>query len=80
MAVCIRLKRIGKNPKRRYFFRIGVFDKKKGRDSRSIEELGYFDPTKDPKVIKINKERFDYWVSVGAQVTEKVKSLVKKCA
>ena len=78
MSVHIRLRRIGKNPKRRCFFRIGVFDKRRGRDSRSIEELGFYDPTKEPALVKINKERLEYWLSCGAQLSETVKSLVKK--
>ena len=78
MSVRIRLRRIGKNPKKRYFFRISVYDKRKGRDSRSIEELGYYDPSKDPALVKINKERLQYWLSCGAQMSETVKSLVKR--
>jgi len=78
MSVRVRLRRIGKNPKRRVFFRISVFDKRKSRDSRSIEDIGYYDPTKDPVLIKINKERLDYWISRGAQMSETVSSLAKK--
>lgn len=78
MSVRIRLRRIGKNPKRRCFFRISVYDKKKERDSRSIEELGYYDPTKEPVLIKINKKRLEYWLSTGAQMSQAVASLVKK--
>ncbi|MGD9015112.1 MAG: 30S ribosomal protein S16 [Candidatus Omnitrophota bacterium] len=78
MSVCIRLKRIGKNPKGRSFFRFAVFNKQQGRDSRSIEELGYYDPTKDPELIKINKERLEYWLSCGAKMSETVKSLVNR--
>ena len=78
MSACIRLRRIGKNPKKRYFFRISVFSKRKSRDSRSIEELGYYDPSKEPELIKINKQRLGYWLSCGAQMSEKVKNLVKR--
>jgi len=78
MSACIRLRRIGKNPKRRCFFRIAVFNKRRGRDSRSIEELGYYDPTKKPELIKINKERLQYWLSCGAQMSETVKSLINR--
>ena len=78
MLVRIRLRRIGKNPKKRYFFRISAFSKRKGRDSRSIEELGYYDPTSEPELIKINKKRLDYWLSCGAQMSDKVKTLVGK--
>ena len=78
MSVCIRLKRIGKNPKGRYFFRIAVFDKRRGRNSYSIEELGFYDPTKEPVLIKLNKERLNFWLSRGAQMSETIKSLVKR--
>ncbi len=79
MSVRIRLRRIGKSPKQRYFFRISVFDKRKARDSRSIEELGYYDPTKQPPIIKINTERLNYWLSRGAQMSDTVSGLVKSC-
>ncbi|MFH1578281.1 MAG: 30S ribosomal protein S16 [Candidatus Omnitrophota bacterium] len=77
MSVRVRLRRIGKNPKGRYFFRISVFDKRKARDSRSIEELGFYDPTKEPVLVKINQKRLDYWLSCGAQMSDTVKRLVK---
>ncbi|MEW6101597.1 MAG: 30S ribosomal protein S16 [Candidatus Omnitrophota bacterium] len=76
MAVHIRLKRIGKNPKGRPFFRVAVFDERKGRDSRYIEEIGYYQPLDGKKQIK--KERLEYWVKNGAQLSETIKSLVKK--
>ncbi len=74
----IRLKRIGKNPKGKPFFRIVVIDRKKARDGRPLEEIGYYDPTKKPSLIKVNKERFDFWLSKGAQPSETVASLAKK--
>jgi small subunit ribosomal protein S16 len=77
MSGCIRLRRIGKNPKRRYFFRISVFNKTRSRDSRCIEELGFYDPTKEPALIKINKQRLQYWLSCGAKMSDTVKSLIK---
>ncbi len=76
MAVTIRLRRIGKNPKKRPHFRISVFDKREGRDSRFIEEIGFYSPITGST--KINKERFDFWVKNGAQVSQTVKSLVKR--
>ncbi|MBU0549776.1 MAG: 30S ribosomal protein S16 [Candidatus Omnitrophica bacterium] len=78
MSVRIRLRRIGKNPKGRYFFRISVFTKHKSRDGRSLEELGYFDPTKEPPLVSIKMDRLKYWLSCGAQMSDKVKSLVEK--
>ena len=78
MAVCIRLRRIGKCPKKRPHFRITVFDERRARDSTYIEELGFYEPTKNPPHIKLNRERYDFWVSKGAQISQTVKSLVKK--
>jgi small subunit ribosomal protein S16 len=76
MAVSIRLKRMG--TKKRPHFHIIVCDKSKSRDARAIEEIGFYDPSKNPAFIKINKDRADYWVGVGAQMTETVRSIVKK--
>lgn len=74
MAVHIRLRRIGKNPKKRPHFRITVFDERRGRDSRFIEELGFYNPVSEST--KINQERLDYWVKNGAVVSQTIKSLI----
>lgn len=76
MPVIVRLRRIGKNPKKRPHFRITVFEQTRGRDSRFIEELGFYNPVTGS--IKINKERLDFWVKNGAQVSATVKSLSEK--
>lgn len=76
MAVHVRLRRIGKNPKGKPYFRISVFDERKGRDSSFIEELGSYNPLNG--AAKIKQERIDYWVKNGAQLSATVKSLVKK--
>ena len=76
MAVHIRLRRIGKNPKKRPYFRITVFDQRRGRDSKFIEELGFYNPLNAQ--VKINKERLDFWVNKGAQLSDTVKSLVNE--
>jgi len=76
MAVHIRLRRIGKNPKGRPHFRVTVFDERKGRDSKFIEELGFYNPVTGEA--KIKKERIDFWVKNGAEISPTVKSLVKK--
>ncbi|MDD5668696.1 MAG: 30S ribosomal protein S16 [Candidatus Omnitrophica bacterium] len=76
MAVRIRLRRIGKNPKKRIHFRISVADSRRNRDSKFIEELGYYNPVS--KIGTVNKERFDFWVSKGAQPSQTVVNLVKK--
>ncbi len=76
MAVHIRLRRIGKNPKGRPHIRITVFDERRGRDSRFIEELGFYNPTSG--LAKIKEERVDFWVKNGAQLSPTIKSLIKK--
>jgi len=76
MAVRIRLRRIGKRPKKKPHFRITVFDERRARDSRYIEELGYYCPITGE--VKVNKERLEYWVKKGAQPSQTIKNLVKK--
>jgi small subunit ribosomal protein S16 len=76
MAVRIRLRRIGKNPKGKPHFRICVFDERTQRDGRPLEELGFYSPLTNTS--KINRERLAYWLKNGAQPTDTVKSLIKK--
>lgn len=76
MAVKIRLKRIGM--KKVPFYRIVVSDSRSPRDGRFIEEIGYYDPLKDPVDIKVDADRAQYWMKNGAQPTETVRTLLKK--
>ena len=76
MAVVIRLRRMGTNNKP--FNRIVVCDKRSPRDGRFLEELGYYDPAKNPQVINVNRERALYWLSKGAKPSDTVKVLFKK--
>lgn len=76
MAVHIRLRRIGKNPKGKPHFRVSVFDERRGRDGRFIEELGFYNPISQE--VKIDRERVNFWVKNGAQVSATIKSLIKK--
>ena len=76
MAVVLRLKRMGANKKP--FYRIVATERGSPRDGRFIEEIGYYDPKKNPAVIKINKERALYWLKNGAEPSATVKSLLKK--
>ena len=76
MAVHIRLRRIGKNPKGKPHFRVSVFDERKGRDSRIIEELGFYSPTSGLATLKV--ERIESWIKNGAQPSPTIKSLLKK--
>lgn len=74
--VKIRLKRIG--AKKAPFYRVVVADSKNARDGRFIEEIGTYNPLVDPAEIKIDVERANYWIKNGAQMTDTVKSLIKK--
>ena len=76
MAVKIRLKRLGKI--RSPHYRIVVMDARKKRDGRAIEEIGLYHPKNDPSVIRVNSERAQYWLSVGAQPTEAVVAIFKR--
>jgi small subunit ribosomal protein S16 len=76
MSVKIRLKRMG--AKKKPFYRIVVADSRSPRDGKFIEELGYFDPLKDPAIIKIDGKKARKWISNGAQPTDTVKALLKK--
>ena len=71
----MRLRRMGQ--KKAPFYRIIVADSRSPRDGRFIEEIGYYDPTKTPSVIKIDTEKADKWIKNGAQPTETVKKLIK---
>ena len=73
MAVKIRLTRMGK--KKAPFYRIIVADSLSPRDGRFIEQIGYYDPTKDPSVIKIDEEAAKKWLANGAQPTDRVAKL-----
>lgn len=75
MSVKIRLKRLGKT--RAPFYRVVVADERAKRNGRVIEEIGTYDPTREPSVISIESERAQYWLSVGAQPTEAVAALLK---
>ena len=71
MAVRIRLKRVGKIHAAQY--RVVVVDSRKKRDGRVIEEVGYYDP---PSIIRIDSERAQYWLGVGAQPSDQVRNLL----
>lgn len=74
--VKIRLKRMG--AKKRPFYRIVVADSRSPRDGRTIEEIGYYDPTKQPADIKVDEEKTINWLKNGAEPTDTVRSLLSK--
>ena len=75
MAATIRLKRMGKV--RSPHYRVVVADSRAKRDGANIEEIGIYHPVEEPSFIKINSERAQYWLSVGAQPSDRVRSLLK---
>ena len=74
--VKIRLRRMGSHKKP--FYRIVVSDSRSPRDGRFIEEIGYYNPVSEPKVVKIDNEKAAKWLSTGAQPTENVRTIFKK--
>ena len=77
MAVKIRLRRMG--AKKAPFYRVVVADSRYPRDGRFIEEIGYYNPMREPAEIKIDAEKAQKWLANGAQPTDTVKVLLKKC-
>ena len=76
MAVKMRLKRMG--AKKAPFYRIVVADSRVSRNGKSIDEIGYYDPTKEPVELKVNAEAANKWLANGAQPSDTVKALLKK--
>ncbi len=74
--VRIRLTRLGTH--KRPFYRVIVADSRKARDGANIELIGHYDPLPENKAIKIDLDRVDYWLSVGARPSETVERLIKK--
>lgn len=72
--LAIRLARFGK--KKQPFYRIVVLDKRKPRNGRTVEIVGTYDPLKNPAIIQLDAERVKYWLSVGAQPSDTVRSFL----
>jgi len=75
VAVKIKLKRLGKI--RSPHYRIIVADSRTRRDGRAIEEIGLYHPMENPSFIKVDADRVQYWLGVGAQPTEPVQAILK---
>ncbi|MGE5589560.1 MAG: 30S ribosomal protein S16 [Bacillota bacterium] len=73
MAVKIRLKRMG--AKKAPFYRVVVADSRSPRDGRFIDEVGYYNPTAKPAVLKVEEEKALNWMVKGAQPSDTVRSL-----
>lgn len=76
MAVKLRLTRMG--AKKAPFYRIVATDSRKARDGQYIEQVGIYDPTKEPAIVNIDAEVAKKWIANGAQPTETVRDLLKK--
>ena len=74
--VKIRLMRMG--AKKTPFYRVVVMDSRSAQNSRFVESLGHYDPTKNPQVVTLNEDRVMYWLGEGAQPTDTAKSLFRK--
>ena len=76
MAVAIRLKRSGR--KKRPFYRLIVADTRKPARGEAIEDLGYYNPMREPPEIQVNEEKALEWLQKGAQPTDTARSLLSK--
>ena len=76
MAVKIRLRRMG--AKKAPFYRIVVADSRYPRNGRFIEEIGYYDPMKEPAVLNVDNDKAAQWIKNGAQPTDTVRDLLKR--
>ena len=74
--VCIRLKRLG--TKKKPHQRIVVIQKTKARDGKAIEEIGIYDPSKEPPLVRIKVDRAQFWIGRGAIPSPTVKRLIQR--
>lgn len=75
MATVIRLTRLGR--KKKPFYRMVVTDSRKRRDGGWVEAIGYYSPLAENPIVKFDKERLKYWVSVGAKMSARVAALTE---
>lgn len=76
--VKIRLRRDG--AKKAPYYKVVVADSRYPRDGRFIEEIGLYDPMKEPEVLRLDTEKYEKWVKNGAIPTDRVKALFKKAS
>ena len=74
--LAIRMRRLG--AKKRPFFRIVVIDSHAARDGRALEVWGHYNPTTEPEIFELDRERLDYWTTRGAQPSSTVRTLLKR--
>ena len=73
MPAAIKLIRVGKRGKPNY--RIVVMDKRKKRTGAYLEKIGYYNPLTNPPVLSFDQDRYDYWLSKGAVISEGIRKL-----
>jgi small subunit ribosomal protein S16 len=76
MAVVLRLSRAGTH--KAPFYHVVATDSRKPRDGRYIEDVGMYDPTKKPEVLKLKTDRVEHWLKAGAKPSQTVAMLLKK--
>jgi small subunit ribosomal protein S16 len=76
MAVTIRLTRAGS--KKVPFYRVVAADRRSPRDGRFIEQLGVYDPLRDPVEFRVDQDRLDHWIKVGAVPSQTVSELLRR--
>ena len=76
MATVVRLTRMGR--KKKPFYRIVVTDSRRRRDGGWIESIGYYNPLTEPETIKVDEEKLNYWIGVGAKLSDRVKRITGK--
>ena len=78
MEVCIRLQKAGKSTNKKNNYRVVVINKTRARQGRPLEILGYYDPASKAGTFSVNQEKLNQWVAKGAQLSDTVRSLIKK--
>ena len=78
MAVVIRLRKPGKSAKKRYHYKIVVDEKRSKIDGRFIAQVGHYDPSQEPEILKIDLAKYELWYKKGARPSDTVKSLVRR--
>ena len=74
--LAIRMRKMGS--KKRPFFRVVVIDSRVARDSSFVEIVGHYNPRSKPAKVEVDRERIDYWVGKGAQLSDTVRTLLKR--
>ena len=74
--VKIRLARGG--TKKKPYYRVVVADQRRKRDGRYLEHIGFYNPMVSENRFEIDQERLKYWISVGAQPTDRINKLIKQ--